>query len=105
MANRRRGEVSAELDGKQWTLCLTLGALAELETSFDVSNLSELADKFSSGTLSASDLIKILGAGLRGAGHILSDEDIRNMQVENGALGYAKVATELLSATFETGSA
>ena len=31
MANRYRGEVTAVLDGRQWTLCLTLGALAELD--------------------------------------------------------------------------
>ena len=27
--NRRRGEIAAELDGKAYRLCLTLGALAE----------------------------------------------------------------------------
>lgn len=31
MANRHRGEIEAELGGKKRTLCLTLGALAELE--------------------------------------------------------------------------
>ncbi len=31
MANRRCGEVAAVLDGRERTLCLTLGALAELE--------------------------------------------------------------------------
>ena len=33
-ANRRRGEIDAELDGKQYRLCLTLGALAELEAAY-----------------------------------------------------------------------
>ena len=32
--NRRRGEVAARIDGKDYTLCLTLGALAELEDAF-----------------------------------------------------------------------
>ena len=31
IANRRRGEIAAELDGKPFRLCQTLGALAELE--------------------------------------------------------------------------
>ena len=31
MANKHRGEVTARLDGKDYTLCLTLGALAELD--------------------------------------------------------------------------
>jgi hypothetical protein len=31
MANIQRGEISATIDGEEKTLCLTLGALAELE--------------------------------------------------------------------------
>ena len=31
MANAHRGEIEATLGGKPYTLCLTLGALAELE--------------------------------------------------------------------------
>ncbi len=42
MVNRHRGEVAARLDGRDWTLCLTLGALAELESAFETDNLSEL---------------------------------------------------------------
>ena len=34
MANPRRGEIDAHFDGKPYTLCLTLGALAELEHAF-----------------------------------------------------------------------
>ena len=30
--NRRRGEVAAELDGQDYRLCLTLGALAERDS-------------------------------------------------------------------------
>ena len=33
-ANRRRGEIAATLDGRERRLCLTLGALAELEMAF-----------------------------------------------------------------------
>ncbi len=49
MANRHRGEVAARLDGRDWTLCLTLGALAELESVFETDNLSALVARFSSG--------------------------------------------------------
>lgn len=100
MANRRRGEIAAELDGRAWTLCLTLGALAELETAFEVDDLSALTQRFSSGSLSARDMLRIIGAGLRGGGHPLSDEEIREMQVEGGAIGYARIVSELLAATF-----
>ena len=34
MANTKRGEVSAVLDDCEWTLCLTLEGLAELEQAF-----------------------------------------------------------------------
>ena len=44
MANRLRGEIEAELDGKRWTVCLTLGALAELETALGRGDLGTLAE-------------------------------------------------------------
>ncbi len=43
MVNRQRGEVEAVLDGRAWTLCLTLGALAELEAALDADDLMGLA--------------------------------------------------------------
>jgi hypothetical protein len=98
--NRRRGEIGAVLDGEPRVLCLTLGALAELESAFAVDNLSELALRFSSGGLSARDITRILGAGLRGAGHAFSDEDVALMSVEGGAAGAAELVSALLRAAF-----
>ena len=105
--NRRRGEVAATLDGRSFRLCLTLGALAELEDAFAADDLGELVGRFSHGKLSALDMIRIIGAGLRGGGHTVSDDDVRGMQAENGATGFAAIVAELLTATFgsaETGS-
>ena len=65
MANRQRGEIAAELGGKVYTLCLTLGALAELESGFGVEGLAGLAARFETGALSARDLLKIIGCGDR----------------------------------------
>ncbi|SJZ65207.1 gene transfer agent family protein [Consotaella salsifontis] len=98
--NRRRGEVGAMIDGKAMTLCLTLGALAELEDAFASEDLSRLAARFSAGRLSAHDLVRILGAGLRGAGEPVSDAEVAAMRIEDGAAGAAKIAAELLSAAF-----
>ena len=100
MANAARGEIEANLDGKQWILCLTLGSLASLETRLDAKNLSELASRFSSGKLSASDLLKIIHAGLSGGGHTLSHEEVSQMRVEGGVSGYVSIAAKLLEATF-----
>src|SRR5688572_16128740 len=67
MANRHRGEVAAELDGRPRRLVLTLGALAELEDALGAEDLVALAERFSRGRLAARDAIRILAAGLRGA--------------------------------------
>ena len=100
MANRRRGEIAAVLDGREQRLCLTLGALAELEATYAADDLTALVQRFSSGRLAALDLMRIIGAGLRGAGADVSDDDVGRMQVQNGAAGFAAIAAELLTVTF-----
>jgi hypothetical protein len=99
-ANRRRGEVEAVIDGERRVLCLTLGALAELETAFCADDLTGLAARFSAGRLKAADLIRIIGAGLRGGGNVFSDEDVAGVSIEGGVLGFAEIAGALLTATF-----
>ena len=99
-ANRRRGEVEAVIGGERRILCLTLGALAELETAFAADNLADLARRFSAGKLSANDLIRIIGAGLRGGGNLVSDDDVAVMTLDEGLAGAARLVTRLLSATF-----
>ena len=66
MANGARGEVTAELAGEERTLCLTLGALAEIETGLKVKGFEALAARMR--TLSAGDLMVVLAALLRGGG-------------------------------------
>nr|CAD6421024.1 gene transfer agent family protein [Rhizobium sp. Q54] len=99
-ANRRRGEVEAVIDGERRVLCLTLGSLAELETAFAVGDLGGLAGRFSSGRMKAADMIRILGAGLRGGGNLYSDDEVAAMSVEGGIAGWARIVGELLVATF-----
>lgn len=99
-ANRRRGEVEALIDGERRILCLTLGALAELETAFAAEDLAGLASRFSAGKLKAVDMIRIIGAGLRGAGNVFSDEEVAAVSVEGGVGGYAALVRDLLTATF-----
>ncbi|MDQ0454281.1 gene transfer agent family protein [Rhizobium paknamense] len=99
-ANRRRGEVEAVIDGERRILCLTLGALAELETAFAAESLAELAARFSSGRLCSRDLMRILAAGLRGGGNRFSDEDVAGMVVEGGVSACAAIVRDLLVVTF-----
>lgn len=100
MANRHRGEIEAELGGLRYTLCLTLGALAEIEHAYGGEDLLTIAERFEKGRIGATDAIRVLGAGLRGAGHQVSDADVAAMQVEGGAAGYLGIVVRLLQATF-----
>lgn len=100
MANSRRGEIDAVIDGKSYTLCLTLGALAELESGFGASDLVALASRFEERRLSTRDILRIIGCGLRGAGNDVSDEDVARMKVSEGLAGYVRIAADLLAATF-----
>jgi hypothetical protein len=99
MANRRRGEVAAVLSGRERTLCLTLGALAELEAAFGADDLVALAGRFE-GRLSARDVIRIVGCGLRGAGEVMGDDEVGALRIDGGAAGFARLAAELIGATF-----
>lgn len=100
MANRHRGETEAVLDGKAHTLCLTLGALAEIEHAYGGEDLLAIAERFEQGRIRATDAIRVIGAGLRGAGHAVSDDDVAAMQVDGGAAGYLRIVADLLRATF-----
>ncbi|WEX07732.1 gene transfer agent family protein [Chelativorans sp. AA-79] len=98
--NRRRGEMAARLDGRDYRLCLTLGALAELEAAFAAENLNQLVERFGTGRLSARDMSAIIAAGLRGGGHEVSENEVRDMHCEGGAAGFARLVAELLAVTF-----
>ncbi len=104
MVNRHRGEIEAVLGGKRRTLVLTLGALAELEHAFGGEDMLALASRFETGRISARDAIRVIGAGLRGAGQEVSDDEVAGMSAEGGAAGYVAIVAELLIATFGGGA-
>ena len=56
MAITQRGEIDAVIGGETRTLCLTLGALAELESRLQAGDLVGLAERFSSGRVSVLQL-------------------------------------------------
>lgn len=100
MANRRRGEVEATIAGRNYTLCLTLGSLAELEQAFGVADLSALSERFGQGKLCANDLVKLLSAGLRGGGNPIPDEEVRTWPVAGSLAEIGAAVAALLEATF-----
>ena len=100
--NRRRGEVEAVIDGKPLRLCLTLGALAELEDAFGASDLQALAGRFAGGRLSARDLLVIAGGDYFGLTDpampmplpgVRIDHDTRTFDVSDGRLVRSVVYT------------
>ena len=66
MTNAARGEVCVELAGARRRLCLTLGALAEMEAGLGVTGMEALAERVA--RMSAGDLMVVLAALLRGGG-------------------------------------
>lgn len=80
MVNAMRGEVILEIGGKKLTLCLTLGALAEIETALGGEGLAHFASAMKA--LRARDITAILGALLRGGGNPLSDDEVGAMRID-----------------------
>ena len=100
MANHHRGEIEAVLDGQTYVLCLTLGALAELESAFKANSLMALADRFEKGELTSRDIAILISCGLKGGGTDISADSVATMKTENGLSGFVDIATSLLVATF-----
>lgn len=95
--NKARGETLLTIDGRNVRLCVTLGALAELEAAFDVVSLSELGERLTQ--LTASDLIIVISA-LTGAGEAhLTPAQIAAAQVD--AKAAAKAVADAFRAAFD----
>lgn len=100
MTNKYRGEIEAEINGQSYKLCLTLGALAELETAIGCNDLIEVIERFQSGKVRASEMIAILNAGLKAAGNDPENIDISNVIIDKGIQSYMAIIANLLNATF-----
>lgn len=92
MVNGVRGEVAASLAGAERTLCLTLGALAEIETGLGVAGMAALAERMRS--LSARDLMVVLAALLRGGGETALADGLASAPVD------AREAAEAVAKAF-----
>jgi len=99
-ANRVRGEIEAVINGERRILCMTLGALAELETAFGVDNIGDLASRFSGGRIGTRDVMAIIAAGLHGGGNVIDDGDLDDIRVEGGLGGALSLAATLLASAF-----
>lgn len=100
MVNRHRGEMTVEINGQKETLCLTLGALAELEDRYKGKNILTLIDEFATSGLGATDVFNILQVGLIGAGSTMPAEGLNVARFEGGFAGAARTAAALLKISF-----
>lgn len=88
--NKARGEVLLEIDGEPRRLCLTLGALAELEAAFDVVSLTELGERLAH--LTASDLIIVISSLTAGGGAPMSTKELAAARIDPRAAASAVAA-------------
>lgn len=75
MANAERGEVALEAGGRRVTLCLTLGALAEIEAGLGADGLEALGARLK--RMTASDLALVLCALAKGGGEAVDPASLR----------------------------
>lgn len=72
--NRMRGESLLNIQGKHYVLCLTLGALAEIQDGLGLEDLSHIGPRLQH--LRAGDLAILSSALIRGGGGDLSPADV-----------------------------
>lgn len=80
LVNQARGEVALTVDGRPIRLCLTLGALAELEAAFGSDGLGALAARLAAPR--AGDLLVLLAALSQGGGTPFSLEQLGRAQID-----------------------
>jgi hypothetical protein len=100
MANPWRGEVALVIDGQRRVMRLTLGALAELESSLRDDSLVALVERFEAGSASTRDVLALIVAGLRGGGWQGGSRDLLSAEIEGGPLAAARAAAALLAHAF-----
>lgn len=99
--NRARGEVHLDIAGKRHALCLTLGALAEIEAALGADGLLALEGRMA--RVSARDLVAIAGALLRGGGHPYTDEEVAALPLDLAVA--SRAVTEAFAAAGLAGGA
>jgi hypothetical protein len=85
--NGARGESVLHVDGRPLILCLTLGALARLETAFDVRTMAQLESRLRD--LSGGDLLVVVSALLSPDGESLTPEQLAKCHIDPAAAASA----------------
>lgn len=100
MANPWTGEVAVVIDGVSHDCKLTLGALAELESTLGEGSLVDLIRRFEGAAFSGADVMAVVVAGLRGGGWTGTAADLMTAEIAGGPVGAAKAAALMLARAF-----
>jgi hypothetical protein len=87
LANAARGESVLHVDGRPLILCLTLGALARLETAFGSRTMAELEARLRD--LSGADLLVVVSALMMPNGESLTPEELAKCHIDPAAAATA----------------
>ncbi|HIG21268.1 MAG TPA: gene transfer agent family protein [Henriciella marina] len=85
--NRARGEVSLDVAGQKRVLCLTLGALAEIESAFGCASLADLQARMR--RLSAAELLRLVSILMKGGGEHFEPAELASLDIQPAAAAAA----------------
>ena len=85
--NGARGEVSLDVAGQKRVLCLTLGALAEIESAFGCSSLADLQARMR--RLSAAELLQLVSVLMKGGGERVEPGEVEQLNIQPAAAAAA----------------
>ncbi len=99
MANPMKGEVALEVDGKTYTLRLTVNEIVALEKKWSL-NVTQIAAKLSAGEASLGDWVTLLHHGLSKHHPELSEADAGDLITEAGVPVIVAKLGEAMTAAF-----
>lgn len=85
--NGVRGEVSLDVAGQKRVLCLTLGALAEIESAFGCESLADLQARMR--RLTAAELLQLVSILMKGAGEHVEPDELARLNIQPAAAALA----------------
>jgi len=92
MARWARGESTVTIDGEEYTLCMTVGALADIQDHYDIDDMTELSRRMASPRV--GDLLVMLWALLNGGGADITLAEVKRLEVTQETLNEVAAAVQ-----------
>ena len=94
--NPFKGELPVQIGDTSYNTRLNIDACLRLEQHMGCS-LLKMAQKLQDGDLLFADMVNIMSPALRGGGHPLKDDEIKNLLYNNGYAEALKVTSEVIA--------